>query len=155
MTMTGKFIQTAPIEIPADVTALEGMRVQYRHYNTFADLMTGTIEQAKVTKFGIEVYICPDKESSSLPLLSKWRNLANDSVVRIVEDEPPCDEEPIREWNEPGYIGDGFTNEYDYDHPVHGNALADDDYRDTPAAYDDDAFNPELWREVDEDGKNL
>lgn len=22
------------------------------------------------------------------------------------------------QWNEPGYIGDGFTNEYDYDHPL-------------------------------------
>lgn len=38
-------------------------------------------------------------------------------------DEPYPDEQPEPEWNEPGYIGDGFTNEYDYDHPVHGNAL--------------------------------
>lgn len=32
------------------------------------------------------------------------------------------DEQPEPEWHESGYIGDGFTNEYDYDHPVHGNA---------------------------------
>jgi len=53
--------------------------------------------------------------------------IATKNYAAIVQSEnPPVEEQPEPEWHEPGYIGDGFTNEYDYDHPVHGNALREE-----------------------------
>jgi DNA polymerase-3 subunit epsilon len=49
------------------------------------------------------------------------------------DDEPEPDE---TEFADPGYIGDGFTNEYDYDHPVHGNAADEPAADDEPAPVD-------------------
>jgi DNA polymerase-3 subunit epsilon len=47
-----------------------------------------------------------------------------------------ADEPDEPEFADPGYIGDGFTNEYDYDHPVHGNATDESPAADEPAPVD-------------------
>lgn len=46
------------------------------------------------------------------------------SIYSIKQSTPESDdrypEEPDRTWNEPGYEGDGFSNDYTDYHPVHG-----------------------------------
>ena len=102
-------IQTKPIEIPEDLSKLEGMRVLYQHFNCFGTLYTGTIEQAKLTAAGIEVYICPDrKEESDKALLAKWKNLAIDSVVEMVE-TPPFNHPALKRVYQAGNTGNLAT----------------------------------------------
>lgn len=59
-----------------------------------------------------------------------------DDIAKRIEaffiDNTPDDEpEPEREFVDPGYTGDGFTGEYDYDHPVHGKSGDDDEPADS------------------------
>ena len=77
-------LNTEPITIPDNLSKLKGTKVQYNHFADSNDLYTGEIVSAKVTMFGIEALIMPDAVAG-MSLLPKYKNLATDSIVKIVE----------------------------------------------------------------------
>lgn len=67
----------------AQLRALVGRRVIYKPFDTQPEKAhIGTVERAKNTRFGVEVFVQPDVKTGA-SLIGRWRSLKGD-VIRVM-----------------------------------------------------------------------